>query len=118
MAVHIDLGRQGEQMAEAYLIARGFTILHRNWRHSHYEIDLIALKNELPHFVEVKFRSSNKFGMPEENVTKKKIKFLLQAADEFLFRNQQYKNFHIDILSITTHADAETEYFFIEDVYL
>lgn len=117
MAVHIDLGKRGEQLAEEYLAKKGYTILYRNWRHSHYEIDIIALKNNIPHFVEVKVRSSKNFGLPEENVTKKKIKFLLQAADEFLFKNQQYKNFQLDILSIV-FGKEEPEYFLIEDVYL
>lgn len=118
MALHIDFGKKGEQLAEEYLIKKGFTILHRNWRHSHYEIDIVAFKNNIPHFVEVKTRSSKKFGEPEESVTKKKIKFLLQAADEFLYQHPEYKNFQIDILSITIHSEEQAEYFFIEDVYL
>lgn len=118
MAFHIDLGKKGEQLAEEFLLAKGYTILHRNWRHSYYEIDIIALKNELPHFVEVKIRSSKHYGEPEESVTKKKIRFLLQAAEQFLFQHPEYKNFHIDILSITLHPEKEPEYFFIEDVYL
>jgi putative endonuclease len=118
MGLHIDFGKLGEQLAEDFLIKKGYTILHRNWRYSHYEIDIVALKNDLPHFVEVKTRSSKQFGEPEESVTKKKIRFLLQAADEFLFRHPQYKNFQIDILSINIHPQTEPEYFFIEDVYL
>lgn len=118
MATHIDFGKLGEQLAENFLIKNGYTILHRNWRHSHYEIDIVALKNDIPHFVEVKTRSSKHFGEPEESVNKKKIRSLLQAADEFLFRNQQYKNFHIDILSINIPPQEEPQYFFIEDVYL
>lgn len=118
MATHIDFGKLGEQLAEEFLIDKGYTILHRNWRHSRYEIDIVALKNELPHFVEVKTRSSTQFGEPEEAVTKKKIRFLLQAADEFLYRHPQYTNFHVDILSISIHPQKEPEYFFIEDVYL
>ena len=118
MASHIDFGKLGEQLAEDFLIDKGYTILHRNWRHSHYEIDIVALKNDLPHFVEVKTRSSKQFGEPEESVNKKKIRSLLQAADEFLFQNPQYKNFRIDILSINIHRQEEPQYFFIEDVYL
>jgi putative endonuclease len=118
MALHIDFGKQGEQLAEDFLVNKGYTILHRNWRHSHYEIDIVALKNDLPHFIEVKTRSSQQFGQPEESVNKKKIRSLLLAAEEFLFQNPQYKNFHIDILSITIHPQEEPEYFFIEDVYL
>ena len=58
MAVHNQLGKKGEDMAEAYLLQIGYQVLHRNWRHSHYEIDIIAIKNEVLHFVEVKLRSS------------------------------------------------------------
>jgi putative endonuclease len=118
MALHIDLGKLGEQLAGDYLMDHGFTILHNNWRHSRYEIDIIALKDGLLHFVEVKIRSSKAFGQPEESVTKKKIRFLLRAADEFLYQHPEYTDFRVDILSITTHPHEEPEYFFIEDVYL
>jgi putative endonuclease len=118
MAIHIDLGKQGEQLAEAYLVNNGYTILHRNWRYSHYEIDIVAIKDSLLHFVEVKLRSSKNYGLPEESVSKKKIKFLLQAVDQYLFLHPQYNNFHLDILSINVNPNSEPEYFFIEDVYL
>jgi putative endonuclease len=118
MATHLDVGKEGEKLAEAYLAERGYTILHRNWRYSFYEIDLIATKNNLLHFIEVKCRSSNNFNHPEEAVTKKKVKSLLQAIDQYLFLHPQYDNFHLDIISITQHANRETEYFLIEDVYL
>jgi len=118
MATHIDFGKLGEKLAVDFLIDKGYTILHHNWRHSYYEIDIVALKDELPHFIEVKTRSSNEFGEPEESVSKKKIRFLLQAADEFLFKNPQYTNFQIDILSITIRNQEDPQYFFIEDVYL
>lgn len=118
MAAHIEAGREGEKLAAAYLEQRGYTILHRNWRYSHYEIDLIALKDNLLHFVEVKYRSSNWHGNPEEAVTKKKVASLLQAIDQYLFSNRQYDNFHLDIISITQHPNREAEYFLIEDVYL
>lgn len=116
MAQHIDLGKRGEQLAEEYLVKYGYAVMHRNWRHSHYEIDIIAQKNNVVHFVEVKIRSSKTFGFPEENVTRKKFKFLTQAADEFLFLNQHYKHIQFDILSINV-VNTEVEYFFIEDVY-
>lgn len=105
-------------MAEEYLLQHGYQVLHRNWRHSHYEIDLIAIKNDVLHFVEVKLRSSKTFGLPEQNVKKKKFQFLLQAADEFLFQNKQYRHVQYDILSINVTANCEPEFFLIEDVYL
>jgi putative endonuclease len=118
MAGHIKLGQAGEQWAEDYLKEKGFVILHRNWRHSHYEIDIIAQKGTLLHFVEVKIRSSKKFGFPEEAVTKKKFRFLQNAADEFLFQNPQYRHVQYDVLAINTSKNEAAEFFFIEDVYL
>ncbi|MGN6402145.1 MAG: YraN family protein [Flavisolibacter sp.] len=117
MAQHIDLGKLGEQLAAEYLTQHHYTVLYRNWRHSYHEIDIIALKNNTLHFVEVKLRSSKNFGMPEENVTKKKFRFLTQAAEEFLFQHQQYKHIQFDILSINI-VGTEKEFFFIEDVFL
>ena len=118
MAVHNQLGKKGEQMAEEYLLQRGYIVLHRNWRFSHYEIDLIAIKNEVLHFVEVKLRSSKVFGLPEQNVKRKKFQSLLRAADEFLFQHKEYRHVQYDILSINLSVNAEPELFLIEDVYL
>jgi putative endonuclease len=118
MAGHIKLGQAGEQMAEAYLKGKGYTIIHRNWRHSHYEIDIIAQKGTMLHFVEVKIRSSKKYGFPEEAVTKKKFRFLHNAADEFLFQHPQFRHVQYDVLAINTNKNEAIEYFLIEDVYL
>lgn len=118
MALHNQLGKKGEQLAEEYLLQKGYEILHRNWRHSHYEIDLVAVKNNLLHFVEVKLRSSKTFGLPEQNVKKKKFKSLMHAADEFLFQHQQYRHVQFDILAINISLNKGPEFFLIEDVYL
>ena len=118
MALHNQLGKKGEQLAEEYLLQKGYKILHRNWRHSHYEIDLVAVKNNLLHFVEVKLRSSKTFGLPEQNVKKKKFKSLMHAADEFLFQHQQYRHVQFDILAINISLNKGLEFFLIEDVYL
>ena len=118
MAQHNSLGQRGEQMAEQYLLQHHYKILHRNWRHSHYEIDIIAEKNNVLHFVEVKIMSSKTFCLPEENVTKKKFQSLLNAADEFLYQNQQYKHVQYDVLAINLYKNSAPEFFLIEDVYL
>ena len=114
----METGRAGEALAETWLKEKGFTILERNWRHAPYEIDIIALKNGIPHFIEVKTRTSGKFGHPESRVNRKKIRDLLYAAEQYLYKNPQYKNFHIDILSIIMPMQGKTKYFLIEDIYL
>lgn len=117
MAQHIDLGKLGEQLAADFLVKRRYTLLHRNWRQAHHEIDIIALKNDVVHFVEVKLRSSKTFGFPEEQVTKKKFTNLKQAAEAFLFQHPEYRLIQFDILSINL-VGTEKEFFFIEDVFL
>lgn len=118
MATHNQFGKSAELLAIDYFQKNGYEILHRNWRHSHYEIDIIAVKNEKLHIIEVKGRRSKSFGNPEDTVTAKKFQNLLNAADEFLFRNPQYRHVQYDILAITTLKNKEPEYFLIEDVYL
>ena len=66
MAKHNDIGKQGEDLAVDYFAAKRYEILHRNWRKGHWEIDLIVCKNNLLHIVEVKTKSSNKYGYPED----------------------------------------------------
>jgi putative endonuclease len=118
MAHHNHTGLLGEQMAARYLTETGFTILHQNWRHSHWEVDIIAsLKNTL-HFIEVKTRRTQKFGYPEEDVSKKKMENLINASEEYLVLYPQWKWISFDILSITLIKNMPVEYFFIEDVYI
>src|SRR5690349_6881015 len=118
MAGHIRLGQNGEQLAVDYLLEKGYTILHRNWRHLHYEIDIIAERNGVLHIVEVKIRSSRNYGFPEQTVKRKKFRNLQQAADEFLFRHPLYRHVQYDIIAISAIRGEPAEYFLIEDVYL
>ena len=118
MASHNAVGLDGENLAAEWLKQNGYEIMHRNWRHSYYEIDIIAFKNKMLHFIEVKCRNASSFGYPEDSVTKKKFKYLQRAADEFLFLNPGHKWIQYDILSITLHSHNDPEYFLLEDVFL
>ena len=118
MALHNEFGKEAEEMAVNWLVENGYEILHRNWRWSRFEIDIIAKKNNLLRIVEVKALKSNIIAFPEQTVTKKKFKHLLKAADEYLFQNQQYRHVQFDVLSITINPEKGAEYFLIEDVFL
>lgn len=118
MAEHLKFGIDGENLATEWLQKKGYEILHRNWKYSHYEIDIIALKDKTLHFIEVKARHSTSFGYPEESVGKQKFKRLQRAADQFLYLNPQYKWICYDILAITLFGNKEPEYFLLEDVFL
>ena len=116
MSKHIKTGSLGEQLAVQYFEHLGYDILHKNWRHSHWEIDIIATKNNGLHFIEVKTKSSIKYGYPEETVSKKKIKNMINASEFYLFLSPQWQKIQFDILSITLKPTIT--YFLIEDVFI
>jgi putative endonuclease len=118
MASHNVTGNAGEALAAVYFTNNDYTILHQNWRHSRFEVDIIAHKNEVLHFIEVKTRKTKNFGLPEESVTKKKIQNLMNASEEYLYQFPQWKRIQFDILSISILKNEPVEYFLIEDVFL
>lgn len=117
MAAHNHTGKKGEKLALAWFLNKGYTILHQNWRHKNWEIDIIASRNGMLHIIEVKTRTTLLFGYPEDNVSTKKINYLISAAEEYLILHPQWKRIQFDILSIIINKKEE-EYFLIEDVYL
>jgi putative endonuclease len=118
MALHNELGKEGEELAAKWLSAHGYTILHRNWRYSRLEIDIVATRGKFLHFIEVKTRYYTPFGQPEDSVTKKKFKKLQRAADEFLFQHPGHLWIQYDIVSVTMYGKGKAECFLIEDVFL
>ncbi|MBX3240564.1 MAG: YraN family protein [Chitinophagaceae bacterium] len=117
MANHNKTGKQGELLAVNYLTDQGFSILHTNWRYSRYEIDIIAERNKILHFIEVKTRRSDRYGLPEESVTAKKFENLSKAAEAFLEENPGWNRIQYDTLAIMLKPGG-AEYFLIEDVAL
>jgi len=118
MAAHHELGKKGEALAITWLHQRGYELLYKNWRHAHVEVDIIAIKENVLHFIEVKSRSSNAFGYPEESVSEKKMQNLMLAAEEFLFRFPHWKRIQFDVLSINISKAGNIDFFLIEDLYL
>ncbi len=111
-----ETGQTGEDLAANYLQKNGFKILNKNWRWGSREIDIIASKNQYIHFIEVKTRTGKKYGYPDDAVSKMKIRFMMDAAEEYLFRNPGWKRIQFDILAIEL-GGKEIVYTYIEDVY-
>lgn len=80
----ITLGKQGEEFATGFLIKKGYKIKERNYKSTLGEIDIIALSGETIVFIEVKTRSSLKFGLPFEAVTKKKQHQISKTALHYM----------------------------------
>lgn len=112
-----DTGFFGENMAAEFLKKNGYSILYRNWRYKHLELDIIAAKDGLLHIVEVKTRSSIQFGFPENSIDKEKMRFLKNAAAMFQYQYPEWKYLQFDIISIFLNTKKEWELALFEDVY-
>jgi putative endonuclease len=110
-----DTGNFGENLACENLVENGFNILARNWRYKHLEIDIIASKNQMLHIIEVKTRSSERFGFPEQFIDKQKFQFLKNAAAIYQFQHPRWKNIQFDVFAITLKNPIEV--LFLEDVF-
>lgn len=100
-------GKLGETMAAAYLQQKGYTIVHRNYRHRRAEVDLIALNGRLLVFVEVKTRrGTNRFGYPEEAVDHKKAALITGAAEHYVVEHDWQGDIRFDIIAIQLPAVA------------
>ena len=101
MAEHYELGKKGEQLAVNYLINKGYKIVERNWRFQKAEIDIIATKDKTLISVEVKTRSTNDFGSPQDFVNKKKIKLMVSTMNEYILNKDLDTELRFDIIAIT-----------------
>jgi putative endonuclease len=100
-------GTLGEQEAKQFLTEQGYHIIAQNWRYGRYgELDLVAITPApAPHvvcFIEVKTRTSRRFGMAEEAISSKKQQTMLLLAEAYLMANPQWANHHIrfDVIAI------------------
>ena len=94
-------GQRGETLAAAYLSNRGYKILHRNWRCAGGELDLIVEKEQTLIFVEVRSRSSHRFGTPEVSITPAKQTRLIELSYAYLQQEQpSHPNWRIDVVAI------------------
>ena len=117
MNSNLDIGEFGEDLAVEHLMSIGFEILHRNWRHRHWEIDIIAMDGTTTVFVEVKTRKSTKYGMPEEGLTKKKLKTLIAAGAEYLHKHPNW-DIRYDCVAILLQGNIVKDLLHIRDIYV
>lgn len=116
MAEHNEFGKKGEEMAQKHLRAKGYKIIATNWRFGKDEIDIVARFDSFIVIIEVKTRSTNVFGEPEEAVSKKKQKFLIRAADAYIAQNNVDVEVRFDIISIVV-TGSRWEINHIEDAF-
>ena len=117
MTAHHEFGKAGEQMAAEWLELHGFHLVFRNWKFARYEVDIIASRAGIIHFIEVKSRHDDLFGKPKDWVNHKKGRHLLSAGEGFQHQYPEWTQIQYDIVSILLTPDGKLDLFFIEDVY-
>ncbi|WP_339713545.1 YraN family protein [uncultured Kriegella sp.] len=100
MGKHNEFGKEGEDLAVAYLIEKGYTINYRNYRFLKTEIDIIAQKDDILAIVEVRARSNDQIISIADTVTKKKIKLLVSGADNYVTERNLNIEVRFDIITI------------------
>lgn len=117
MANHNDKGILGEELACNFLVKKGYFILERNWRYKKAEIDIIAMKDDVLIFIEVKTRKNANFGNPEEFVSEKKQKFMLEAAPIYMEKINHEWEIRFDIIGIVLRESVTLDIVHIEDAF-
>jgi putative endonuclease len=100
------IGKWGEDVSVEYLTQNGYEIVGRNARTPYGEIDILAKRGAITIFVEVKTRTSNKMGLPEESITAKKREHMIYCAEHYAMENE-IDNWQIDVISIEGKPGTE-----------
>jgi putative endonuclease len=100
MAEHIDKGKKSEGEAAEWLISQGYNIVCKNFRFDKKEIDIIAEKDNLLVFVEVKTKSFCSDENPGDIVSLRKQKFLLRAAEAYMMYHGIDMEIRFDVIFV------------------
>ena len=117
MAKHLELGKKGEILAKEYLEEKDYEILDENWITGKLEVDLIALKDKVIVFIEVKTRTGNFFGEPEDFVNSRKQQLLVAAADEYIYLMEHKGDIRFDIVAVLFDKKNNFTIKHIEDAF-
>ena len=100
------IGKWGDDAVATYLAERGYEIITRNARTPYGEIDLVAKQDDITIFVEVKSRTSNKMGLPEESVNLRKQAHMLACAEYYAAENA-IDHWQIDVIAVEGKVGLE-----------
>ncbi|MBU1327357.1 YraN family protein [Patescibacteria group bacterium] len=109
-------GKHGEDIAVETLKNKGYAILERNWKNKFGEIDIIAKKDDIVVFVEVKTKIGELYGLPEEMVGKGKLQKVRNMATVYLHGTDV--PCRIDVVAVVlTNEGSVTRLTHYENVY-
>lgn len=96
-----NIGKLGEKLAEKYLLKNNYKMVEKNFRCKFGEIDIIAYDKKELVFIEVKTRTSNKYGTGINSIDKNKEKHLYKTAEYYLCNKKINIGIRIDAIEIT-----------------
>ena len=117
MAAKDELGQRGERIAERHLVARGLTVVDRNWRCPLGEIDLVLRDGDETVFVEVKTRTSTTYGHPLEAITVAKLARLRRLAAAWCDAHPGAGRIRIDAVAVVAPRRAPATVDLLEGVF-
>lgn len=107
-------GKLGEELASKFLIDNGYKIIDQNNSTKFGELDIIASKNEILVFVEVKFKQTEDYGTPEEMIGQNKLSQVRRTAELYLLTNpdieKQFQKYQIDAICIVEETGRISHY--------
>ena len=109
-------GQAAEESSTQFLKNKGYNILFNNYRFGRCEIDIIAKKETILVFVEVKYRTNLKYGFPEHFVSDNKIRLYHEAATKFIEDHKWNGLIRFDIISLS-NKNSELEIIHLEDAF-
>lgn len=114
-----QIGNEGEELAAAYLESKGYTILEQNYHFERAEVDIVAYDNEsCIVFVEVKKRSTNRYGEPEDYIDDEKIQNIYKAAEAWIYERQMDRApVRFDVISILQQNDEAPDIKHFENAF-
>lgn len=110
----MSTGHKAEEAARVYLEMRGYKIVEQNYRRSRCEIDIVAQKNDVMHFVEVKYRRNDHQGNGLEYVTATKLRQMEFAAETWVDEYKWHGDYQLSAIEIAGPSFAVLS--FIENV--
>lgn len=106
MGTTAETGRAGERAAVEYLRGAGYEICALNWRSGRYELDIVARKAGIVHFVEVKTRRAGSLTPPEAAVTPQKFRALTRGGRALPGRNGRQEEAQFDLAAVDVMPDG------------
>ena len=104
MAQHNETGRRGEDLATAFLLSKGYSILERNWKSGRKEIDIIAQDGTDIVFVEVKTRTDENVLPATDAVDARKRQRIIFVAEAYIRLCKLNLSPRFDIITIVGQA--------------